>query len=242
MRASGTSERRAGPWSLRRSTWPSWPSGRRGGTELRGSLPSPRPLPRRPGPCPEPPRVSAAAATRREPLGPAAPSPRPPNPHPGLPFLAAKRELLSQEMSAVSGASLPGNARERRVAPPFASLEVLGGRLRWRSGPSHLPGWRRYLHGRNLSGCNFPESLRPAPRDAARARAPAGRSAARAPRSCALPPRRPLPRPCCSAPQSGLPARAPGRKAGGLVTCPGRSRNRSDQFLSASARPRVYRS
>lgn len=56
----------------------------------------------------------------------------------------------------------------------FASLDVLRGRLRSWSGPSHLPGPLRYLHGCNLPGRNFPASLRPAPRDAARARAPAG--------------------------------------------------------------------
>lgn len=123
------------------------------------------------------------------------------------------------------------------MAPSFASPEVLMGRLRWWSGPSHLSRSRRYLQGCNLSGCNFPASLRPAPRDAALARAPAGLRAAGKPGRAARPRRAaPCLVPAAARRRASPPWRCEGRLFG-LVTCPRRSRNRSDQFVSASAWP-----
>lgn len=123
------------------------------------------------------------------------------------------------------------------MAPPFGRLGASrgrrwGGRLRPWSRPSRLPRPLRYLHGCNLSGRNFPASLRPAPRDAA----------ARPPRRWGAAPEPAVPRAAASPalPQRAAvrpPRPAPGRPADGLVTCPRRPRNRSDPFLSASARP-----
>lgn len=232
MRASGTPGLGGGPRSSSRWTWPSRAVGGQGGTE--GLPPEPASATSASQAVFRSPRESAATAARREPLGPAAPPLSPRVLDPGLPLLPAKKkkkESLFPKRCVLPSAGFPGtlagSAGWRLLLLPGGPQ----GKAAFPERPAHLPGRRRYLQGCNLR-CNFPASLRPAPRDAARARAPARRSAAPEPRGAARPRRSP--------PQPGLPARAPGRKAGGLVTCPRRSRNRSDQCLSASAWPRAY--
>uniref|UniRef100_A0A4X1UTB6 Family with sequence similarity 217 member B n=1 Tax=Sus scrofa TaxID=9823 RepID=A0A4X1UTB6_PIG len=168
----------------------------------------------------QPPGVSAGTAPCRTPSGAAAPSPRrpprPSGPRPGLPLSAANKEPVSGDESFLRWKPF-GASAERRVAPAFCFLR--GARAKAVSAQRPLPPRAAaLLTWLQLVGSNFPASLRPAPRDAARARTPAARAPPPPP-----PPPAPLPQHAAVRP----PAQAQGRKASGLVTCPGRSRNSS---------------
>lgn len=129
-----------------------------------------------------------------------------------------KKESLFPKRCVLPSASFPGtlagSAGWRLLLLPGGPQ----GKAAFPERPAHLPGRRRYLQGCNLR-CNFPASLRPAPRDAARARAPARRSAAPEPRGAARGRR-------------AAPSRAPAAARRSLASPPGLREGR----LAASSR------
>lgn len=219
MRASGTPGLGGGPRSSSRWTWPSRAVGGQGGTE--GLPPEPASATSASQAVFRSPRESAATAARREPLGPAAPSPQPSSPRPRASASSSgkkKKESLFPKRCVLPSASFPGtlagSAGWRLLLLPGGPQ----GKAAFPERPAHLPGRRRYLQGCNLR-CNFPASLRPAPRDAARARAPARRSAAPEPRGAARGRR-------------AAPSRAPAAARRSLASPPGLREGR----LAASSR------
>lgn len=153
-----------------------------GAAGARRSPPTPRLRPRRPWRRPEAPGVRCNRSLRGT-LG-ARCALRSPvtSPRESSPGSSASRgestACFPRDERCLQG-QLPGPTRERRVAPPFASLEVPGGSAAFAERPLPPSRCAALLTWLQLVGCNFPASLRPAPSDAARTRAPAGRSAAR---------------------------------------------------------------